>query len=297
MGGSMTNSAMVELFYTIDNISKSNDENDTIVEKIIDNIYELFKSRMKYKKEQERRKAMLKEYKAYLEGLHELITEQMTIIESLSNEIDTYDMVDEFFEIQKKVDIYSMKKNAIEYSYMSNFFSEKECNIFNYTQLYSMFDNYHKSIKEYQSNQKITSVKRIDSKTQLSNWKTYYYLVIGLEKQNDFNQTLLSNYISRRKNIDSKAFFKSKNRLFVEDFQGQLSKTVYCQRKKMKLTQVELSKISGVDRSMIAKIEKAKQPTTLETAIKLLSALNMGVAICPFDGSVETSLLKLEHHN
>ena len=78
------------------------------------------------------------------------------------------------------------------------------------------------------------------------------------------------------------------------DFQGQISKSIFYQRKKLNLTQEELSKISGVDRSMIAKIETVKQPPTLETAIKLLSALNMGIAICPLGGQGEKFLLQLD---
>ena len=65
------------------------------------------------------------------------------------------------------------------------------------------------------------------------------------------------------------------------DFQGKLSEVISNQRKKMKLTQKQLQEKSGVDRSMIAKIEKVQQPATLETAIRLLTSLNVGIALYP----------------
>lgn len=297
MSSLMENSSMTELFYAIDNISNNNDENDTIVEKIIDKFYILFKSHLSYKrkKEEKAREAMLKSYKEYLYGFNKIITKQMTVIESMLNEPFTSDMSDIFVKLQKELDEYSMKKYIIEFSFMSSFLSKKECDIFKNVQIYSFLDKYHNNLKECDIIP-VDKTEQTEVTTKSIEWKNYYYLVICMEKQRDFNQTLLSNYISRRENIDDIKFFVSKSSLCAADFQGQLSKSVFYQRKKLKLTQVELSKISGVDRSMIAKIEKANQPTTLETAIKLLSALNMGIAICPFGGRGEKSLLQLELH-
>lgn len=296
----MGNSSMTELFNTIDNISKSNYENDAIVEKIINKVYLSFKSYLskKRKKEEDERKALIKNYKEYLNGFYELITEQLVIIDSLINEPFTSDMSDTFVKLQRELDEYSIKKYTIEFLYMSSLLNKKECDIFRNIQVYSFLDKYHKNINKYESVQvdKNQNIEQKEEITYVNDWKNYYYLVICMEKQRDFNQTLLSNYISRRKNIDDIQFFVSKSSFCAADFQGQLSKSIFYQRKKLKLTQAELSKISGVDRSMIAKIEKVNQPTTLETAIKLLSALNMGIAICPFGGSGEKSLLQLELH-
>ena len=50
---------------------------------------------------------------------------------------------------------------------------------------------------------------------------------------------------------------------------------------------MQLSERSGIDRTMIAKIEKVKQPTTLETAIKVLTSLNMGIALYPLTDIIE----------
>ena len=47
---------------------------------------------------------------------------------------------------------------------------------------------------------------------------------------------------------------------------------------------------------MIAKIEKVKQPTTLETAVKLLTSLNLGIAIYPFD-EIEENLDTIKKRN
>lgn len=300
MSNLMENSSMTELFYAIDNISNDNDENDAIVKKITDKVCILLKSHLSYKRKREEaaREALLKSYKEYLTGFYEMIKEQITVINSLFNEPFTSDMSDVFVKLQKELDEYSTKRYTIEISYMSSFLSEKECGIFKNIQIYNFLDKYHENIKKYEAIQgdKNGNIEQKEVTTNSIDWKNYYYLAICIGKQRDFNQTLLSNYISRRENIDNIKFFVSKSSLCAANFQGQLSKSVFYQRKKLKLTQVELSKISGVDRSMIAKIEKANQPTTLETAIKLLSALNMGIAICPFGGSEEKSLLQFKLH-
>jgi len=150
MSSLMENSSMTELFYAIDNISNNNDENDTIVEKIIDKFYILFKSHLSYKrkKEEKAREAMLKSYKEYLYGFNKIITKQMTVIESMLNEPFTSDMSDIFVKLQKELDEYSMKKYIIEFSFMSSFLSKKECDIFKNVQIYSFLDKYHNNLKE-----------------------------------------------------------------------------------------------------------------------------------------------------
>lgn len=298
MGSLMENSSMTELFYTIDNISNDNDENDKIVKIITDKVHILLKSHLSYKRKREEalREVMFKSYKEFLSGLYEKIKEQISVIDGLFNEPFTSEMSDIFVKLQNELEEYSLKRYAIEFSYLSSFLSDKECDILKNVQIYSFLDKYHKNIKKYefiQADEK-QKIEQKDVKTSSIDWKNYYYLVICMEKQRYFNQTLISNYISRRNNLDSIKFFVNKSIFCAADFQGQLSKSIFYQRKKLKLTQAELSKISGVDRSMIAKIEKANQPTTLETAIKLLSALNMGITICPFGGSGEMSLFQLK---
>ena len=142
-------------------------------------------------------------------------------------------------------------------------------------------DRYYNNIKEYKINT-VDKSEQINVINSSNKWKTYYYLVICMKKQKDFNQTLLENYILRKKNLNEINLSVGKSSFLIADFQGQLSKSIFYQRKKLKLTQAELAQISGVDRSMIAKIETVNQPTTLETALKLLSALNISIAICPW---------------
>lgn len=295
----MYDGSVVELFDAIDNVSNSIDENDTIIGKIRDKFSYIIVTHINYKKQQAYRKSMLKRYRAYLDGFYTLIEDQITVINELFHESSSYDISDIIKDLTKQLDEYCMQQRRFEFELVSDYFSKKECDIYKYVQTYSLLDKYHKAIKgcevvlkNNKNKDNAPSEKEITATSP--DWKRYYYLSICMEKQRDFSQTLLFDYLSRRKSKDDFQFYINKSLLCAADFQGQLSKSVLCQRKKMKLTQVELSKISGVDRSMIAKIEKLNQPSTLETAIKLLSALNMGIAICPFGGSGEKSLLRLE---
>lgn len=117
--------------------------------------------------------------------------------------------------------------------------------------------------------------------------------MICLEKQRKYNQTIISYQIEKSKEEKDEHFWEKVSNYYAADFQGQFSKNVYCQRKRLKLTQKQLQGRSGVDRTMIAKIEKIRQPATLETAIKLLSSLNLGVAIYPIAADYgEKSLMR-----
>lgn len=286
-----------ELFDTIDNIGNSNNENDKIMEEIM---YK-FQERVDLKFEHQLEKTdivqkIINECLSYLYDFLQLIEEQITTIEQLSSNLDTssYDEINIFKKIQKELDEYNIKKYMLEFKCVSDLFNEKECDIYQSIRSYTFLNKYHEKLKEVSVDQTNQETIKKHNKITDFDWKTYYYLIICMEKQKDINQLLLSNYISRRKNIDDIKFFLSKSKLFASDFQSQVSKSVFCQRKRKKLTQSELSKISGVDRSMIAKIEKINQPTTLETAIKLLSALNMGIAIYPLGGSGDEILSKLK---
>ena len=84
------------------------------------------------------------------------------------------------------------------------------------------------------------------------------------------------------KTEDQDSFMKEyRSQLQSQLFRSILSKYIYTWRNQNNITQNELAKRSGVDRTMIAKIEKVQQPTTLDTAIKLLSSLDLGITIYP----------------
>lgn len=64
-----------------------------------------------------------------------------------------------------------------------------------------------------------------------------------------------------------------------ELFRSQLSKYVFTWRTKNNMTQNELAQKSGVDRTMIAKIEKLQQNASIETTAKLLSTMDAQLMI------------------
>lgn len=96
----------------------------------------------------------------------------------------------------------------------------------------------------------------------------------------DQNKIDLSLLISETENQDS---FTSeyRSRLQSQLFRSILSRYIFTWRSRNNVTQNELSKKSGVDRTMIAKIEKLQQTASLDTTIKLLSTINAKLIIVP----------------
>lgn len=277
-----------ELFDSIDNIKNNSAENDLFIKKI-ENIFEgrLISGvdyESKEEKQNKKQEGLVDALEKYLVLLKELVRKtekQIVILEKMLKKPCNIEMSEKIIELQKELDEYDAKKYNIEYSYVSKVLSKKECDIYENIKIYDFLDRYYNNIKEYKINT-VDKSEQINVINSSNKWKTYYYLVICMKKQKDFNQTLLENYILRKKNLNEINLSVGKSSFLIADFQGQLSKSIFYQRKKLKLTQAELAQISGVDRSMIAKIETVNQPTTLETALKLLSALNISIAICPW---------------
>lgn len=291
MSNVSNDSHFVQLFNTIDNLTKSHIENDKILGDVSNQLYTLVEERIQQKEKISRHK-LLELYKNYLYKLQEMIRNQLAEVENLSNDTDYEDSSDTiFFRLKEKYDNLSLEQTVTEYSYISTILTPKECDVYKKVKVYHYLDIYFKGIEKVET----TKISNKDMRKSSNNdWKKYYYLIISMDNQKDFTQIIFSDYVSRRKNIDEISFLQNKSMFCAADFQGQISKSIFYQRKKLNLTQEELSKISGVDRSMIAKIETVKQPPTLETAIKLLSALNMGIAICPLGGQGEKFLLQLD---
>lgn len=65
-------------------------------------------------------------------------------------------------------------------------------------------------------------------------------------------------------------------------FNAQFAKYLVSQRKKLRLTQKELAQKSKVDRVTIAKIETCQKLVGMETALKLLYALNSKIQFIEF---------------
>lgn len=64
-----------------------------------------------------------------------------------------------------------------------------------------------------------------------------------------------------------------------ENFYELLAKTIREQRKKMKLSQLEFSKLAGVGKTVIFDIEHKKPTIKLSTLLKILKVLNIKVEL------------------
>mgnify|MGYP000092806353 FL=1 len=296
---SMEQLSVIDLFDSIDNVNNNNEENDKIIKKVKEKVGVLLKSYLKKEREKKRREEMLQHYKIYLKCFQEVIEKQEEIIDNLTEEDD---VVDTMFDLKNEIIDYSMRIYESDLLNISEILGKKEQTIYQYIHLYDFlwkYNNEHEkhkfplSINMDQSHKKEEKSKE---KLNLSNWKTYFYLVVCLKKQQEYNHTFTSYFMSRNRIETNKESFIKLSDFYAADFQGQLSKNIYCQRKKLKLTQMQLSERSGIDRTMIAKIEKVKQPTTLETAVKLLTSLNLGIAIYPFD-EIEENLDTIKKRN
>lgn len=270
--------SIVELFDTIDNVENSNDENDVIINKVLDKILTLFISNQGKQREKARKQAMFLRYLAFLKSLEKIIKKQIVEVDFMLEHLEPHkEAIDNFINLKKELLENCMEIYKLDSLDMSEVLDKKEQSVYQSIQIYNF-------IKDYYLN---SPINEENDNLKKQRWKTYYYLFICLEKQNEQNQTFISYFKKNNSQINNDETLIKQSNFYAADFQGQLSKNIYCQRKKMRLTQMQLSERSGIDRTMIAKIEKIKQPTTLETAIKLLSALNMGLAIYPLDAKCE----------
>lgn len=274
--------SIVDLFDKIDNISNSNEDNDKIIDKIKNKVVSLFIINVRKRKEKERKELMYRQYKEFLKNFQKMLEKQTITINKLIDEnID--DEAEVYMELKKELLNYSMQMCNLDFLDMSIVLNKKEQRIYKQIQLYNILEKYY-SMPDKICLSQVKKDNQINAREMIpciSNWKNYYYLVIGLEKQQEYNKTIMSFFRNKNRQDSQNEFLMKMGNYYVADFQGQFSKSIYCQRKRLKLTQKQLQDRSGVNHTMIAKIEKLKQPTTLETAVKLLSSVNMGMALYP----------------
>lgn len=278
------------LYADIDNVEKSNSDNDRIVERIKERIIESAYSHLRNKAK--KRRDAINKYRHTLSILVDLIQKQVKMLDNM------LDVGDEEFKL-----FLDMKKQLLNYSMRiysenlkSNFrdISEEEKRIYDNIILYDILQSYYEDSNALISAKKEKVNERNEDKniSASRDWKTYYYLIICMDKQKEHNKRLITHFEKLHdKENSNRGLFSKICDYYVADLQGQLSKNIYCQRKRAKLTQQELSEKSGIDRTMIAKIEKVQQPTTFETATKLLTSLNMGIMIYSLGNEREKSLL------
>lgn len=277
------NPSLKELYFNIDNISHSNEENDETMNQIRSKIRYIFYSKIRLKKEKNRREYILRKYKSYLHDFKKLIEKQENELDFLLSNDNAEDFTDIIEKLKNQIMDFSVKIYISDLLCNSDLVDTEELAICKKSYTYFLLDKYFHAFEKINPNSFRIEISPPKAKliSDNSNWKNYYYSIIYTENQNETNRLFFSECKNNTQNYKSYNLSIPKSDFLTLNFQGQISKTVFCQRKNLKLTQEELSKISNVDRTMIAKIERVNQPTTLETAIKLLSALNIGVLIYP----------------
>lgn len=130
------------------------------------------------------------------------------------------------------------------------------------------------------------------------NYKFYLYFCGEKNIYNKvYQQAILQKYNSlynivldkQQINLDALSDSESTNvsqeelqqKMYSDLFRSIVSKYIFTWREKNHITQAELAKRSGVDRSMIAKIEKLQQTASVDTTIKLLSTIGANLLIIP----------------
>ena len=272
--------SIVDLFDIINIVDNDNATNDEIVRKIEEKI----EIQLKEKEDISSNYRELLLYMEHLKKLNELIEKDIALIEELLEKKDTNDILDILDSSKNEILDYSLRIYGLETYTMLQTFNEEEKKVYGCLQAYNLLEKYFSSIEQRDLEKKKNDEKHeVKYELDSSRWKTYFYFILSLDKQQEYNQLYTTYIRNNSQTEDDNQVYIQSSKYYASDFQGQLSKNIYCKRKRMKLTQKQLSERSGIDRTMIAKIEKVQQPTTLETAIKLLSSLNMGIAIYSFD--------------
>lgn len=147
----------------------------------------------------------------------------------------------------------------------------------------------HKFLSFLSSPQKsnLLSVKPVRKKhLDTSDFLRCIYYAKSWEDKAEYQKAILEAYLERCKDSNQPRDCNvAAQRQQLKDFQGDLAIIVKEKRKQRKWTQQHLASVSGVERTMIAKVENLQASTSLETAIKLLTPLGMGLVIYPIDSA------------
>ena len=63
----------------------------------------------------------------------------------------------------------------------------------------------------------------------------------------------------------------------MDDLSKKMARMIRFHRKKAKMTQLELAKLSGIGKTVVFDIEKGKKTVRLETLLSVLHALNIAI--------------------
>lgn len=248
-----------ELFQSINSIHNDAEENEKIWSEISDKITDSV-----INSEEKNKNKMMNTYKVFLESLQSVVNKQLEEITSMIDETTFVDTIEKDF-LDTLLEFREQKHQA-----MADILDAKELEIYDMVVL-------HDYIRKISERYSTPPDKYIHSLYFFNSWMEYFNMSVCMKNQKECDKKIVKNYMMRKHEDD---FFAVKNSYEVYKIQGLLSTSIYQQRKKLGLTQKQLQERSGVDHTTIAKIEKLQQPTTLETAVKLLSSLNIEIGFC-----------------
>lgn len=265
-------------------ITKENKENDSIIISIKSKLDYMYSEYLRKREMKNKRKYLVLAYKNCIKEMSNYTRYQSKILNDIDDETSDFGQI--FSDLKKGYIDYLIKLYTIELASMSEILNNEAMSVYRNVQIYDFLDKYSAMLSKIDLPKDNSGYKEKIFRNSHLSWKTYFYSAIYNEKQKEYDALLLSCYLEDKDKEQSSSQsvpipYKEKSSYYAREFQGRLSSTVFAQRKRLNLTQKELAEISGVDRSMIAKIEKIKQSSNLDTAVKLLTALNMGLTIIP----------------
>lgn len=229
-------------------------------------------------KEQKRIK-QLTQYRALILSQIEFYQEELQKIDQYKTESQPYGFADFFFAARERISEQQLKINFL----FDICFNEFEIDSQTYMQI--------KLIEQYKKCKSIKYLMTIGVENlKISSQKQRHYIEYS-EYMSDVLKSCLTNSIRKQQIEDYYKCFllgkesisqteeEEKKKIKYEFFCTKLSRFIYQQRKAHNWTQEQLSCQSGVNRSLIAKIETLKQIPTIETLSSLLASLNADILL------------------
>lgn len=224
-------------------------------------------------------------YQEYLDNFSEVVMSQRDLIKEISTRFEEIDDVwDRMMKLRNQLLEMSMQICGLEASMASVLLEEEELHVLKHLQVFDLLNMYQNvSDKSYFC---FTQWKHKQTKETASiDWRSYFFSIVTAYIQ------LNLDVLSRGTTSESQNEKSQDTEMQIANFRGQISNAVYYKRRRKNWTQAQLSKQSGVGRSMIAKVEQLQQTTSLETAIRLLVPLDMTLAIVPCPKVNETLMV------
>lgn len=280
-----------DLFNKINGLDNYVDDNEKIFGRMKEKIRHFFCIKLNSDRKIRLRELEIIRYRQYLESTRKLFDEQIKTVEYLSEalrENNNEEVSEKYFELKEDVKKCLVEAYKIDLQDAYDVLNKNEQEAYCYVQIHDFIENYTRKCNNTKEMQEVKNVKgksvtKRDANMIFPKWKLYFYLFISLDKRRKFENEMIAHYMKGHTKEENQNIFMNISEYRFEEFQGQISKSIHCQRKKLKLTQQQLQERSGVNRTMIAKIERVQQPASLETIMKLLASLNLNIVLYPND--------------